>query len=229
MSTKNVLITGAGGSLGRACVQQFVNEGYQALAVLSPGKKLDFGSGVTVYNADLEDEKKTEALIEEVVRKHQSIDIAIFTVGGFAMGDISKTTGADINSMIALNFNTAYYIARNVLAQMKNQSHGARMVFVGARPVTDANAGKGMIAYTLSKTMVMKLTELINAEGKDKHIVATTVIPSIIDTEANRKSMPKADFSKWVTPEAIAGAIFFTTTEAGATLREPVLKMYSDV
>lgn len=84
-----------------------------------------------------------------------------------------------------------------------------------------------MVAYALSKGLLFHLAELINEHGRKKNITATVIVPSTIDTLANRKAMPEADTTKWIKPEAIAESIAFLLTDPGMTLREGVLKLYN--
>jgi NAD(P)-dependent dehydrogenase (short-subunit alcohol dehydrogenase family) len=109
--------------------------------------------------------------------------------------------------MHALNFETAYYIARAVFNQMMKQSGGGRIIFIGARPAMEPNAGKTAIAYGLSKSLLFKLSEYLNVIGAEKNIVTYVAVPSTIDTPPNRQAMPKADFSTWQKPEDIAGVL----------------------
>lgn len=216
--------------MGKACVQEFVAQGHHVIAVLSPGKSIENSNkkNTTAYNANLMDEVETTKLIDKIVVEHKTIEAALFLVGGFAMGTIEETDGAQIKKMLGLNFETAYYTSRKIFMQMTKQSGGGRLVFVGAKPVLNAAAGKNLVAYALSKTLIFKLAELLNAEGNSKNIVSTVIVPSIIDSEANRKSMPKADPSDWVTPAEIAEVISFATSENGNKLREPIFKIYGN-
>lgn len=225
---KKVLITGAGGILGQACVSAFQNKNYQVILILSPGKKLSYAtvSPVSVYNADLMNEYNTQEVLDQVIVDHQTIDTALLLVGGFAIGTINNTDGAIIRKMISLNFETAYYSAKVLFNQMVKQKVGGKIVFVGSRPSLEPKAAKGVLAYALSKTLVFKLAEILNEEGKDKNIVSSVFVPSIIDTPDNRKSMPDADTDKWVKPEEIAEIMEFVTSEKGTAMREPVIKVY---
>lgn len=227
---KNVVITGAGGALGKACVNEFVTNGDQVIAILSTSKKNSNYEveGVATYHTDLGDELKTKATIAKVIEGHKAIDVGILTVGGFSMGDIDGTDGTQLRKMISLNFETTYYLSRELFRHMSTNGKGGRIVLIGARPALDAKAGKDMIAYALSKTLVMKLAELLNADGKDKNIVCSVIVPSIIDTQTNRDSMPNADYTKWVTPAEIAKNIRFITSESGSALRQPILKIYGE-
>ncbi|MEQ9414648.1 MAG: SDR family NAD(P)-dependent oxidoreductase, partial [Cyclobacteriaceae bacterium] len=212
----------------QACVTSFQKKAYHVIAILSPGKKLPYAtpSAVSVYNADLINESNTQDVLTQVIDDHQTIDTALFLVGGFAMGTIDNTNGESIKKMISLNFETAYYSARVIFGHMAGQKNGGRIVFVGARPSLDAKAGKGVLAYALSKTLIFKLAELLNEEGKDKNVISSVFVPSIIDTPDNRKAMPNANTDQWVTPEEIAEIIEFATSEKGSVLREPIIKVY---
>ncbi len=227
---KNVLITGAGGALGEACVKSFQSKGFHVITILSPSRKLAYKSEgtISVYTADLMDEHDASVVIERIIDKHKTIDAALLLVGGFAVGSIKDADGEMMKKMIGLNFETAYYAARKIFNQMLQQAAGGRLVFVGAKPALHASAGKGMIAYALSKSLIFKLADLLNAEGSKSNVVSTVIVPSIIDSEANRKSMPKANPDDWVKADEIAKIIYFAVTENGSKLREPILKIYGN-
>lgn len=227
---KNVLITGAGGALGKACVTEFLKKDYQVIVILSPNKKLSYAtsSSVSIYNADLMDEAATNTTLVQVIKDHKTIDVALLLVGGFTSGNIDTTDGALVRKMISLNFETAFYTARTIFGQMAKQPNGGRIVFVGSRPALDAKAGKGVLAYALSKTLIFKLAEILNEEGKEKNVISSVIVPSIIDTPDNRIAMPKANTGKWVKPESIAEIIEFATSEKGSEIRESVIKVYGN-
>jgi NAD(P)-dependent dehydrogenase (short-subunit alcohol dehydrogenase family) len=171
------------------------------------------------------DEEQSRHFVEISIARHKQIDVAVLTVGGFAMGSIDETPIGDINQQIRLNFETAYNIARPVFQQMMQQKQG-RIFLVGSKPGSDMRNSKGMVAYGLAKSLIFRLAELLNGEAKNTDVVTSVIVPSTIDTPQNRKSMPGADPSKWVKPEAIADAIFFYCSPEGAALREPVIKAY---
>ncbi|HYG38862.1 MAG TPA: SDR family NAD(P)-dependent oxidoreductase [Cytophagales bacterium] len=223
---KLAIITGAAGGLGKSTVEKFLEKKYKVIATIRPGKKLGIDNPLLEeISLDLSKEVEVEAFVKEVVKKHDKIDAAIMLVGGFAMGDISSTTGQDIKDMYALNFETAYFLARPVFQQMISQESG-RMVFIGSKPALSAKDGKGTLAYALSKSLLIKLSEHLNEEGKGKNVASYIIAPSIIDTPQNRKDMPNADLSKWVKPQAIAEIIEFTCSGSGSELRDTVLKVY---
>jgi NAD(P)-dependent dehydrogenase (short-subunit alcohol dehydrogenase family) len=177
--------------------------------------------------ADLMNEMAAAEMVKAVSAKRGSIDVAVLTVGGFAVGTIAETTAADILKQYKLNFETAYHVARPVFAQMMQQGSG-RIFLIGSRPGIDMHNSKGMVGYGLAKSLIFRLAELMNEEAKGTNVVTVVIVPSTIDTAQNRKAMPDADFSKWVTPEAIADTICFYCTDAAAALREPVLKLYGN-
>lgn len=224
---KNVLITGASGNLGKATVDKFLKEGYNVIATVTPGKSLEYGDEVKTYEADLTNENAVATVIEKVISEHSTLDAALLLVGGFAMGNIEKTDGASIKKMFALNFETAYYVARLVFQQMLKQSGGGRIVLIGSRPALKPKDGKNTVAYSLSKSLIFRLAEILNAEGASKNVTASVIVPSIIDTPENRNAMPDSDFSKWVKPGDIADAMRYVCSSSGQALRETVLKVYN--
>ena len=226
MST--VLLTGGAGGLGRSITQQLLNSGHIVIATLEPGGyTLDAQPNLVTHELDLTDEAGCRSLVEEVAVDHGGIDAAVLLVGGFAMGEIAETDFAAIEHLFRLNFQTTYQIARPVFEQMCKQTAGGRFVLIGARPALVPSAGKNMVAYALSKSLVIQLSEILNAAGKDKNIISTVLVPSTIDTPTNRKAMPDVDPSDWVKPEHIAELVDFVTFGAGKMLRESVLKVYN--
>jgi NAD(P)-dependent dehydrogenase (short-subunit alcohol dehydrogenase family) len=221
---KSALITGAAGNLGKAAVEKFSAEGYNIVAVVSPGKELGYpvDKSVSIYEANLADEKEVEILIRKILSAHPVIDAAVLTVGGFAMGSVVSTDGEAIQKMMALNFNTTYFTARPLFKHMLAKQSG-RIILVGARPALIAEEGKNTVAYTLSKSLIFKLAELFNAEGATKNVLTSVLVPSIIDTPANRQAMPNADFSKWLSPQAISNIIYDVIQ---GTRDEPIIKLY---
>lgn len=226
---QTILITGANGNLGTEVVKNLHGKGHGICATVGGG---DLPAGFSEMTLDarsvnLTDEAASKQYIEEITQQHPDLSAAVLLVGSFAMGDIASTDGAAIDKQIALNFKTAYFIVRPMLAHFEKRG-GGQFILVGARPALDANAGQGLVAYSLGKSLVFQLAEIINAAGKGKHITATVLVPSTIDTAQNRSAMPDADFSKWIKAGDIAESIAFLLTEAGSTLRETVLKVYNE-
>ncbi|HYF66957.1 MAG TPA: SDR family NAD(P)-dependent oxidoreductase, partial [Ohtaekwangia sp.] len=164
--------------------------------------------------------------VETAIKVYKKIDVAILLVGGFAMGDIAHTDGDILKKMYTLNFETAYHTARPIFLQMMKQVSGGRIILVGAKPALNAKQGKDMIAYGLSKSLLFKLAEYLNAEGSTNNVVTSVIIPSTIDTPQNRASMPDAEFDNWVKPQVIAEIMAFICSDHGMALREPIFKVY---
>jgi NAD(P)-dependent dehydrogenase (short-subunit alcohol dehydrogenase family) len=224
------IVTGASGNMGQAVVKKFIDEGYKVIGTIIPNDPvpMDFAADkLEKVVVDLMNEDDSEKFVANVVSKYGSIDAAVLTVGGFAMGSVAETKTSDIAKQYKLNFETAYNTARPIFVQMLKQNSG-RIFIIGSRPGLDAKSGKGMVAYGLAKSLIFRLAELMNDEAKGKNVVTSVVVPSTIDTPQNRKAMPDANPSKWVKPEAIADAIYFYCTDAAAVLREPLIKVYNN-
>jgi NAD(P)-dependent dehydrogenase (short-subunit alcohol dehydrogenase family) len=227
---KTMIITGVSGNLGQAVAKKFLGENFRVIGTVIPNDPAQLtitDSNFETETVDLTNEGEAENLIQRIVKKNNSIDVAVLTVGGFAMGTIAETKMADILKQHKLNFQTTYHVARPVFMQMMKQGRG-RIFLTGARTGIDMRFSKGTTAYGLSKSLIFRLAELMNEEAKGHNVVTSVIAPSIIDTPQNRNSMPDADPSKWVRAEDIANAIYFYSTEQALALREPVLKIYNN-
>ena len=177
--------------------------------------------------ADLTDENETASFIASVIERYKQVDAALMLVGGFAIGNITTTSGADLGKQFALNFDTAYFTTRALFQHMLNNGSG-RLVYIGSRPALDAKSGKDLLAYALSKSLLFKLADFLNEEAKGKNVTATVVVPSTLDTPGNRQNIPGADPADWVKPEQIADLLELVTSEKGSPLREAILKVYNN-
>jgi NAD(P)-dependent dehydrogenase (short-subunit alcohol dehydrogenase family) len=227
---KIAIVTGASGNLGQAAVKKFLAEGYHVIGTIIPNDPvaIDFkNKNFQTAVVDLMNEDASQHFVEAVIAKHGRIDTAVLTAGGFAMGKIAETKTSDLAKQYKLNFETAYNVAKPVFIQMIKQNSG-RIFLIGSKPGLDHRNGKGMVAYSLAKSLVFRLAEQMNDEAKGSDVVTSVIVPSTIDTPQNRTSMPDADFSKWVKAEEIADVIYFYCTDASAILREPVIKVYGN-
>jgi NAD(P)-dependent dehydrogenase (short-subunit alcohol dehydrogenase family) len=224
---KIIIVTGGSGNLGQSLVKKFMSEGHQVIATVSPGKKksAQFPPGCDAYEADLSNEESSSHFVTEVIKKYNKIDAAVLTVGGFEMGSIETTDSSQLRKMFSMNFDTAYFSARPIFIQMKKQNSEGQLFFIGSRPALEAASGKATVAYSLSKSLLVKLAEFINADGQEK-VRATVIAPGVIDTPENRKSMPSADYTKWVSPDLIAENISFLLSDSGSIQRNTTIKVY---
>ena len=226
---KRIIVTGASGNLGKAVTRVLHKFGHEILAVTG-SKQLPSDCHAYVKDEqpiDLRDEIKSAAYVEQVSTQFGAIDAAVLLVGGYAGGKLPDTTRKSIDEQIALNFSTAYNMVHPLLGHFAD-SGGGQFFLISSRPAIDAKAGAENVAYSLSKGMVLHLGELINTFGKNKHIRASVIVPSTIDTPENRQAMPGSDFAKWVKAEDIGEAIAFLLTEPAKAIRESVLKIYNE-
>jgi NAD(P)-dependent dehydrogenase (short-subunit alcohol dehydrogenase family) len=227
---KNIIITGANGALGTAVVKKFLEAGYKVIAIDRSGERPGYAKDNPQYEphkVNLDNEQETAAFAQEAIKKYGKIDGALMLAGGFAMGDIGATDGSALKKMLTLNFETAYHLARPLFQHMLQNGYG-RIVFIGSRPALNAAEGKSKLGYTLSKSLLFKLAELLNAAAKGKNVVTSVIAPSTIDTPDNRESMPDANFDNWVKAEQIADVLEFICSEKGMPEREPIYKLYNN-
>lgn len=232
---KTVVISGAAGNLGQAVTRRFLREDYQVVALTQRShpqqaetlRQITEGSSnLEIRELDAASEAESQQLVDSLAASCSKIDAAVLLVGGFAMGGVAETDEALLDKMIQLNFKSAYLLARPFFLKMK-QNGGGRIVLVGARTAVEDHSGKGVLAYSIAKTMVVKLADLLNVEGKAHGVITSVVVPNIIDTPQNRADMPNANFNQWVKPEEIAGVIAFACSPEASKLDEPVFKIYA--
>lgn len=211
MNTKTVFITGAAGNLGQAVKNKFLEEGFQVVGTQHHSNNSGLSeSKYELIALDLLDEAACESQVKLLLSKYKAIDVAVLTAGGFVMGDIAATDSKTLFEQYQLNFQTAYHVARPIFLAMLQQNKGC-IFLIGAIAGLDATKGKGLTAYSLSKSLLFQLAEIMNAEAVDKNVRVIVIVPTIIDTPQNRKSMPNANFSRWDSSEKIAEIIFQTS------------------
>ena len=223
---KHILITGASGNLGKSIVEELHQKGYPILATLGSERDLktfEHLPNVKMQIVNVLDAENVNNFLVENEGFH--IQAAVLLVGGFAAGNIHETDLAMLEKMYQLNFVSAFNIVKPLMDYFEKRG-GGQFIFVGSRPSLDVEEGKNLFAYSLSKSLVFKMAELVNATGKKHHITATVLVPSTIDTPQNRNAMPDADPSHWISPEDISKAVTFVLSDTGKTLRESVLKLY---
>ncbi len=223
--TRNIIITGAAGNLGQAVVEKFKREGYHIIALTQPGKDEVVEEADDVYEVDVTDEQAVSDFIKEYHLQYGEVDALALIVGGFMSGALEDTLQKDLEKMFKLNFYSAFHLVKGFLPIMKKQQKGT-FLFVGARPALQPAVAQGVLAYAMSKKLVITLAEIIGEETKETSIRSHIFVPSTIDTPQNRKSMPDADFSKWVNPNDIAEAMHYAVNTPA--LRNMTFKLYGE-
>ncbi|RPA70079.1 SDR family NAD(P)-dependent oxidoreductase [Cyclobacteriaceae bacterium YHN15] len=223
---RNIIITGAAGNLGSAVVSKFKREGYKVIATVLPGSDEEVEEADDVYEVDVTDENAVKEFMNDYQLQYGEVDAIGLLVGGFAMGKIEETSIQDIEKMIKLNFYSAFNMVKNFLPIMKKADFG-NFLFIGARPALQPKDGMGVVAYALSKKLVIELANYVAEESKGTKIRAHIFVPSIIDTPQNREAMPEADFSQWVSPSEIADAMHFAVNSPA--MRNMTFKLYGGI
>lgn len=223
---RNIIITGAAGNLGKAVVSKFKREGYRIIATVLPGSGEEVEEADDVYEVDVTDEKEVKDFVADYQLQYGEVDAVGLLVGGFAMGKIEETTILEIEKMMKLNFYSAFNMVKNFLPIMKKADFG-NFLFIGARPALESEDGMGVVAYALSKLLVIELANYVAEEAKGTKIRAHLFVPSIIDTPHNREAMPEADYSQWVSPSEIADAMHFAVNSPA--LRNMTFKLYGGI
>lgn len=224
----NIIITGASGNLGKDVVKKLSDLGYRLHVTTGSHGNGSFDELplVSAQSVDLTDVNAALAFVSDTIAKAGSVQAGIFLVGAYAPGNLKETNDDDIEKMMQLNFFTAFHLVKPLMTLFKEQG-GGQFIFIGAKPALIAKQGAGNFAYALSKSMLFKMAEMINAEGESQNITATMIVPSTIDTPSNREAMPKADFTKWIPAADIAESIAFVLSETGKKMRQTVIKLYN--
>jgi NAD(P)-dependent dehydrogenase (short-subunit alcohol dehydrogenase family) len=220
MNGKVIVITGASGALGKVVVEEALARGARVAGVDHAPSSLSATSiRIELGGIDLTDAAQAKKAIDAAAAHFGRLDALINIAGGFAFETVADGDPATWQRMYALNVTTALNVSRAAIPHLLASS-SARIVNIGALGALHAGAGMG--AYAASKSGVHRLTEALAAEHKGK-ITVNAVLPSIIDTAANRASMPKADFSKWVAPKELADVILFLASDAASAVTGALL------
>jgi NAD(P)-dependent dehydrogenase (short-subunit alcohol dehydrogenase family) len=216
----SVLITGASGGLGAAVCKAFQETG---ATVIGAARNWPEPETFLTLSIDLTTAEGCDAMVEQAL-KHGPIDALIHILGGFGGGEpISAMSDKTWDGMMTLNLRAAFCAMRAVLRPMTAEKYG-RIVAVGSRAAVEPLPN--FAAYAVSKAALVALVKNVAAEGKDLGITANVVLPSTIDTPANRKAMPNSDFSRWVSPESIAKTLVWLASEAAGDMSGAVIPIY---
>jgi NAD(P)-dependent dehydrogenase (short-subunit alcohol dehydrogenase family) len=230
---KIVLVTGGTGGLGREVSMAFLEAGAavrvsyrvaeEYASLVAAAEKIG-ATKPTGVDVDVTDAHAVEKFIAGIVADHGRLDILVNTVGGYAGGtNLWDSDVRTYDKMLALNLAAGYVLAHAVVPQMIKQNRGW-IVNIASKAAIDHAAGGSL--YAASKAAALAMMDSLAADVKPFDINVNSILPSIIDTAANRAAMPKADFSKWPKPEEIARVILFLCTEDARVIHGAAIPVY---
>jgi len=231
---KVVLVAGGTGGLGHAVSLAFLEEGAKVVVTYRAQEQFNalkaaagkVGAELEGYSVDVADEAPVRQLIQKIVAKYRRLDAMVNTVGGYAGGTkLWELETKVFDQMLAMNLRPGYALSRAVVRAMLKEGRGA-VVNVAAKAALDHAAGAA--AYAASKSAAVALMDSLAADLKGSGVRVNTILPSIIDTQANRKAMPKEDFTKWPKPEDIARVILFLCSDDARVIHGAAIPVYGD-
>jgi NAD(P)-dependent dehydrogenase (short-subunit alcohol dehydrogenase family) len=220
MNGKVVVVTGASGALGKVVAEVALARGARVAGIdHAPSQTPAAANRIEFGGVDLTDPAQAKKAIDGAAAHFGKLDALVNIAGAFAFEAIAEGNPKTWQRMYALNVLTALNASQSAIPHLA-ASNAGRIVNIGAMGALQAGAGMG--AYAASKAGVHRLTEALAAECKGR-ITVNAVLPSTIDTPANRASMPKADFKKWVTAEELAEVILFLASDAASAITGALL------
>lgn len=229
-----VLVAGGTGGLGREVTSAFLEEGATVAVTFRNQPEWEkFKTAASAHAARLEghevdvtDEAAVRQLVEKILSKQGRLDAMVNTVGGYAGGlKLWEMETRTFEQLLNLNLRSGYALSRAVVPAMLKQGHGA-IVNVASKAALDHAAGAS--AYAASKAAAVAMMDSLAADIKGNGVRVNTILPSIIDTETNRKAMPHADFAKWPKPKDIAHVILFLCSDEAKVIHGASIPVYGD-
>jgi len=231
-TSKVALIAGGTGGLGVAIALAFLRAGahvavtYRSSAELSALQTAaaDLASGLEAYEVDITDEGAVRSVVQDLLRKHSRLDFLVNAVGGYSGGTkLWEIDPRTFEQMFNLNLRSGFVLAHAVVPVMLKQQSGS-IVNVASKAAFDHAAGAA--AYAASKSAAVAMIDCLAEDLRGTGIRANSVLPSIIDTPANRKAMPNADFTKWPKAEEIARVILFLCSDDAHLIHGAAVPVY---
>jgi NAD(P)-dependent dehydrogenase (short-subunit alcohol dehydrogenase family) len=233
-SQKVAVVAGGTGGLGHAVSLAFLAEGAKVVVTYREKREFDAlkreaggnGSSLSGFMVDVTDEAAVHQLFEKILAEHGRVDFLVNTVGAYAGGvKLWELDTKIFDQMLALNLRSGYMLAKVAIPAMLKQKSGS---FVNISSKAAVDHGAGASAYAAAKAGALALMDSLAAEVKGSGVRVNTVLPSVIDTEANRRAMPDADFGKWPKPAEIAHVILFLCSDEAKLIHGAAIPVYGE-
>ena len=231
---KVALVAGGTGGLGRAISRALLAEGAKVIVTYRKKQEIDElknaaaadASLLVGYDVDVTDEEAVRKCIQIILKENRRVDFLINTVGAYAGGvKLWETDAGVLDQQLKLNLISGYVLCRAVVPLMLKQRSGA-IVSIASKSALDHAAGAA--AYAASKAAALAMMDSLAADLKGSGVRVNSILPSIIDTPANRKAMPGADFAKWPKPEEIARVVLFLCSDQARVIHGAAIPVYGD-
>lgn len=228
-SGKVVLITGGTGALGRAVAQAFgTSNATTVVTYIIEEEREDVKSKIKtiaeLVKADITKEDQAKKLVSHVIKTYDRIDVLVNVVGGYLGGKtVAELDETEWDKMMSMNLKSAFLISKHVIPLMVASKHG-KIVHISSR--TGLKSDGYDSAYSASKSGLIRLVESISEEVKEHNINVNCILPSTIDTEANRNAMPNSDSSKWVKTEDLANLVLFLCSDEAKVINGAAIPAY---
>lgn len=239
-SNKVILVTGGTGALGRIVSRSFLNQSPKAMVVTYrtgkeslkrstqlinvSGQSTVIPTSIEFVKTDITKEEEIKNLISIIIESHGRIDILVNVVGSYIGGkSVIELEESDWDKMIDINLKSAFLISKHVIPLMISNHYG-KIVHISS--LAGAKADGNDSAYAASKAGLIRFVESASKEVRKSNININCILPSIIDTEANRTAIPTADFSKWINPEDLANVIMFLCSDDSKIINGSAIPIY---
>ena len=225
MKGKVVLVTGANGGLGTSVTRAFLDAGATVVGTSRRIQASEFrNSNLVAIPAELSKGEGAKSLVDQLVAQFGKLDVLAHTVGGFAgCQTLAETYDSTFQRMMDMNLNSTFQILRATVPLLRKTGAG-RIIAIGSRAALEPGANVG--AYSASKAAMVSLIRTVAVENHEAGMTANVILPGTMDTPSNREAMPKADFSKWVRTETVAGLMVWLARDAGTDVNGAVIPVY---
>jgi NAD(P)-dependent dehydrogenase (short-subunit alcohol dehydrogenase family) len=225
---RHVVVTGGGGALGAAVIDALLRSGAHCHVPLRSARAMEQSplAANPRVSLGMVENLADEAAVARYYDGLENLWASIHIAGGYAGAPIARSDKSALLKQLDSNLISAYVCSRAAAIAMRRGKQGGRLVNVASRQALEPRLGAGSVAYTISKAGVAAMTAALGAELAGEGILVNAVAPSILDTAANRKDMPNADFSAWPKVEEVAATILFLASPENVVTRGAVVPVY---